>query len=113
VQGVGFRPFVHGLAERYGLSGFVLNDPDGVLAEIEGAATGPFLTALRQGPPPLAHIDQIDVTAVELDGQCGFSIRAGYRAVPGLLGRNVRPGEPLPPLPVHHLHAMRPALHDH
>jgi hydrogenase maturation protein HypF len=75
VQGVGFRPFVHGLAERYGLSGFVRNDPDGVLAEIEGAATGPFLTALRQGPPPLAHIDQIDVTAVELDGQRGFSIR--------------------------------------
>lgn len=34
VQGVGFRPFVYGLAERYGLSGFVLNDQDGVLAEV-------------------------------------------------------------------------------
>jgi hydrogenase maturation protein HypF len=75
VQGVGFRPFVHGLAERYGLSGFVLNDPDGVLAEIEGAATGPFLTALRQEPPPLSRIDDIEFTAVELNGQRGFSIR--------------------------------------
>ncbi|MDH4178164.1 MAG: acylphosphatase, partial [Thermoleophilia bacterium] len=26
VQGVGFRPFVYGLAQRYGLGGFVLND---------------------------------------------------------------------------------------
>ena len=36
VQGVGFRPFVHGLAVRCGVSGFVLNDADGVLTEIEG-----------------------------------------------------------------------------
>ncbi len=49
VQGVGFRPFMHGLAERYGLSGYVLNDADGVLAEIEGEALHPFLAALRLG----------------------------------------------------------------
>ncbi len=36
VQGVGFRPFVYGLATRRGLGGFVLNDGDGVVVEVEG-----------------------------------------------------------------------------
>ena len=36
VQGVGFRPFVHGLASRHELGGFVLNDGSGVLVEAEG-----------------------------------------------------------------------------
>ena len=35
VQGVGFRPFVYSLATRHNMSGFVLNDSHGVLAEIE------------------------------------------------------------------------------
>ena len=36
VQGVGFRPFVYGLAARYGLAGFVGNNSAGVFIEIEG-----------------------------------------------------------------------------
>ena len=36
VQGVGFRPFVHGLARGYGVSGFVRNDAEGVVIEVEG-----------------------------------------------------------------------------
>ena len=38
VQGVGFRPFVYGLATELGLAGFVLNDARGVTVEVEGAA---------------------------------------------------------------------------
>ncbi len=75
VQGVGFRPFVHNLAVRCGLSGFVLNDADGVLAEIEGANLGGFLTALRQESPPLARIDAIEVTPLPGQGREGFTIR--------------------------------------
>ncbi|MEI9981840.1 MAG: acylphosphatase [Aliidongia sp.] len=75
VQGVGFRPFVYGLALRYGLSGFVLNDQDGVLAEIEGSALNGFLTALQREPPPLARIDGVEVTAVPRQGRQGFAIR--------------------------------------
>jgi len=82
VQGVGFRPFVYGLAERYGLSGFVLNDQDGVLAEIEGEGSDMFLSALRRERPVLARIDKIAVTRVPARGQAGFAIRDSLTAGP-------------------------------
>lgn len=75
VQGVGFRPFIHGLAARFDLCGFVLNDGDGVLAEVEGPAVDAFLAALRQEQPPLARIDGVEVTKLPRDGQPGFCIR--------------------------------------
>lgn len=66
VQGVGFRPFVYGLAQRLGLGGFVLNDSDGVTLEIEGpaGALDAFEQTLRTAPPPLARIDEISVESV-------------------------------------------------
>ena len=84
VQGVGFRPFVYGLAERYGLSGFVLNDQDGVLAEIEGDSSDMFLSALRRERPALARIDKVAVTRVPALGQQGFAIRESLSAGPGV-----------------------------
>lgn len=48
VQGVGFRPYVYGLAMRYGLAGFVINGPEGVLIEVEGHRTSEFIAALPQ-----------------------------------------------------------------
>jgi hydrogenase maturation protein HypF len=75
VQGVGFRPFIHALAARYDLSGFVLNDGEGVLAEVEGTALDAFLSALRREQPPLARIDGVDVTDLPGDGRLGFRIR--------------------------------------
>ena len=36
VQGVGFRPFIHKLAKKYNLSGWIFNDSDGVLIEVQG-----------------------------------------------------------------------------
>ena len=38
VQGVGFRPFVYGLARRLSLTGFVGNDGDGVFVECEAVS---------------------------------------------------------------------------
>ena len=62
VQGVGFRPTVWRLARAGGLRGEVLNDAEGVLLRIGGAAPAidSFLEALRREPPPLARIDSIE-----------------------------------------------------
>jgi hydrogenase maturation protein HypF len=61
VQGVGFRPFVYGLATRAGLVGQVLNDAAGVTIEVEGetAVLDTFTTALQTEAPPLAIIEQL------------------------------------------------------
>jgi hydrogenase maturation protein HypF len=82
VQGVGFRPFVHALASRYALSGLVLNDQDGVVAEVEGVALDGFLSALRRETPPLARIDSVEVTEVSRLGREGFAIRPSLACGP-------------------------------
>ncbi|MGO9943970.1 MAG: carbamoyltransferase HypF [Rhodoblastus sp.] len=74
VQGVGFRPFVHGLAARYGLAGFVRNDAEGVLLEVEGAGVERFVAALRQELPPLARLDAMEVERLAPSGEAGFVI---------------------------------------
>ncbi len=63
VQGVGFRPFVYGLAVRHGLGGWVLNNSSGVDIEIYGPPTvlDAFVAALPAEKPPLAVIDSLDV----------------------------------------------------
>jgi len=74
VQGVGFRPFVYHLAQRYRLGGFVANDAEGVLIEVEGASLSEFLTALRHEAPPLARVDAIETEALRAQGVPGFDI---------------------------------------
>ncbi|MBK1784947.1 carbamoyltransferase HypF [Prauserella cavernicola] len=76
VQGVGFRPFVHTLAGRLGLSGLVGNDPAGVFIEVEGSPEqlSTFLAALESEAPPLAAIDAVTVHEVPVAGDGGFRI---------------------------------------
>jgi hydrogenase maturation protein HypF len=78
VQGVGFRPFVYGLASSLGLAGLVGNDVDGVFAEVEGdeQAVSKFLVLLRQQAPPLARIERISETPLSPTGQSDFVIVA-------------------------------------
>jgi hydrogenase maturation protein HypF len=61
VQGVGFRPFVYRLAEKYGIKGYVLNNTGGVeiSAEAEESALLNFVKSLDSDPekPPLAVIN--------------------------------------------------------
>jgi hydrogenase maturation protein HypF len=76
VQGVGFRPFVYRLALEEELAGFVGNDTDGVMIEIEGPEqrVEAFLVRLRSQTPPLARIDSVAVRPLEPTGETGFRI---------------------------------------
>lgn len=78
VQGVGFRPFVHRLAVRHRLDGWVLNTAGEVQIVVEGApeALQGFLDALGSEAPPLALIERIDVAWRGDTGLRGFAIRA-------------------------------------
>ncbi|MFZ1947362.1 MAG: carbamoyltransferase HypF [bacterium] len=76
VQGVGFRPFVYRLASREGLRGSILNNPQGVVIEIEGEldAAERFLASLVREKPPVARIDSISVNFTGLRGDDRFVI---------------------------------------
>jgi len=78
VQGVGFRYFTQAAAVRFGLSGWVGNNPDGT---VEIAAAGDvdalerFEQQVRHGPPG-ARVDQVavgDDAAIGADSH--FAIR--------------------------------------
>jgi hydrogenase maturation protein HypF len=63
VQGVGFRPFVWQLARRMGVTGEVLNDPEGVLIHAAGDDLDAFEAALAAEAPPLARVDAVESAA--------------------------------------------------
>ncbi|MBP0601176.1 carbamoyltransferase HypF [Aeromonas sanarellii] len=85
VQGVGFRPFVYGLALRHGLAGYVLNDASGVTIGAEGSPEqlASFARELRELAPPLSRIDHFSERELPLaydpdyDGQ--FRIQASQQ----------------------------------
>jgi hydrogenase maturation protein HypF len=76
VQGVGFRPFVYGLAQRLSLNGWVRNTSAGVDIALDGPqpALDAFVHALRSEAPALARIDSVEVTGRAPDGFTGFEI---------------------------------------
>lgn len=78
VQGVGFRPFVYGLARRLGLAGFVLNDGEGVVIEAEGAAAAldALVRGLREEAPPLARVETVTAAPLAIRGEQEFRIEA-------------------------------------
>jgi hydrogenase maturation protein HypF len=78
VQGVGFRPFVFRLAEKFGVSGYVQNQ----LGEVEVLAAGEahvlddFAAALVATAPPLAAPRIVEVRDAEMPATCDFEIIA-------------------------------------
>lgn len=65
VQGVGFRPFVHRLAMRHGLTGWVRNESGKVEIAVNGdeRALHAFVDALTAEAPTLARIERVDTTS--------------------------------------------------
>jgi len=74
VQGVGFRPFVYRLAREHGLAGYVLNDGDGVLIEVEGTELDGFAAELVSRAPAIAAVDSVTAEALALLGETTFRI---------------------------------------
>jgi len=85
VQGVGFRPFVYGLATRLYLKGWVLNTTSGVIIEVEGppSTLETFLRDLVDTAPPISCIEEVKSRVIPPNGYRHFEIRksqaeAGY-----------------------------------
>lgn len=76
VQGVGFRPFVHRLAVRCRLTGWVRNSSGDVQIHVEGASEdiAAFLLGLGTDAPPLAHIDEVRTEPCEPANLTTFTI---------------------------------------
>jgi hydrogenase maturation protein HypF len=85
VQGVGFRPFVYGLARRCNLRGFVRNRAGAVRIEVEGeaGALDRFQDELVSRPPPLARIDTVACDRVAPRGDRHFRIEHSDGAASG------------------------------
>jgi hydrogenase maturation protein HypF len=69
VQGVGFRPFIYNLARSLQLTGWVRNQADAVHIEVQGEtnSVGQFVKSLKDGHPPQARIDSLDVSPVDCE----------------------------------------------
>ena len=91
VQGVGFRPFVYGLAARHGLSGFVRNDGGDVCIEIQGPgeAVERFVEGLTAEAPPLSRVR--DVSVIKMDEPLAGQEGQGFKVIES---RRVSGGEP-------------------
>jgi hydrogenase maturation protein HypF len=87
VQGVGFRPWVHRLAIRHRLDGWVRNEAGAVriVAQGDPIEVEAFLVALRTELPPLARIDALDLTEIEPAPLEGFRVMASDVAQVGRL----------------------------
>lgn len=77
VQGVGFRPFIYNLARKCHLSGYVLNDTNGVEIEVEGKKSDldEFLLQIKNVPPPQSRIVQLKVEKIPFMGYQNFVIK--------------------------------------
>ncbi|MDD5542575.1 MAG: carbamoyltransferase HypF [Acidobacteriia bacterium] len=78
VQGVGFRPFIYRLATDLRLAGGVSNSAQGVFIEAEGerSALESFLLRIEKDKPPLASIQSLEFSYLDLLGFSEFRIRA-------------------------------------
>ena len=77
VQGVGFRPFVYGLATRLNLHGWVRNTSAGVEIAVEGqnGKLDQFIRLLSIEKPMLAVVDSIEVDEMPAEPLGEFEIR--------------------------------------
>ena len=74
VQGVGFRPYVYRLAVDLNLKGHVRNLGNVVEIIVEGEKTSDFVDRLPKELPPIAKIDSMEVSEIEIENYSDFEI---------------------------------------
>ena len=77
VQGVGFRPFVYREAKKREITGWVLNDVEGVKVHAEGETLplDRFVLALSEEEPAAAQVREIEIKEAPVEGFDTFEIR--------------------------------------
>jgi acylphosphatase len=76
VQGVFFRDSTRRLAQRYGVSGWIANRPDGAVEAVfegEDDAVERMVAFSREGPRG-AQVESVEVKEEEPEGLSGFAI---------------------------------------
>jgi hydrogenase maturation protein HypF len=78
IQGVGFRPFVYRLAQKRGITGWVLNRAGEVeiFGEGDGSSLSDFAHDLIASAPPLARPTLLSEKAAQPENRAAFEIRA-------------------------------------
>ncbi len=76
VQGVGFRPFLHRLAEKYRIFGWVRNTSEGLEGFLSGETSDldAFVRELRESPPPLSSVEQVRTAPADPEDFHSFTI---------------------------------------
>ncbi|MCS7105388.1 MAG: carbamoyltransferase HypF [Thermofilaceae archaeon] len=77
VQGTGFRPFVHRIASKFGLKGYIRNlggSEVEIWVEGDDGAVELFLEALEKEKPPPVELEELKVSRVEPRGYSHFTI---------------------------------------
>ena len=74
VQGVGFRPYVYRLATDLNLKGHVRNLGNVVEIIVKGENTSDFVKRLPKELPPIAKIDSMEVSEIDIENYSDFEI---------------------------------------
>ncbi len=76
VQGVGFRPFVYRLAQKYNLHGWVVNRTDGLSIHVEGLSSliPGFIEDLRNLAPAVSRVEEIKIDGTAFEDLNDFAI---------------------------------------
>ena len=100
VQGVGFRPFVYALAKTLNVTGWVQNNPQGVLIDLEGTPEQlqSFQQRLQFEKPPHAWLQTIEAQLLDPLGYIDFEIRPSDTAAQSVLQDRAKSALILPDL---------------
>ncbi len=79
VQGVGFRPYCYHLAHKLKLTGWIRNQGQGVIIEIQGHNPMRFINHLSITPPAAAHVEHITHSQInKVDDESEFIIKPSH-----------------------------------